>query len=89
MAIYRLLLNKDPRATLAGKFCGSSFPKSMRIAESSFTVQFVSDSGHETSNSYTGFSLYYEAYIKDSESNNYLCVQHFIPEPYPLKLTKP
>lgn len=66
VAIYRLLLNKDPRATLAGKFCGSSFPKSMRIAESSFTVQFVSDSGHETSNSYTGFSLYYEAYIKDN-----------------------
>lgn len=67
MAIYSLLLNKDPKATLKGTFCGNSLPKSMRIDEASFTVQFVSDSGNEASNSYTGFSLYYEAYIKDGE----------------------
>ena len=64
VAIYSLLLNKDAGATIEGKFCGDSLPPSLRIRKSSMTVQFISD---EASNSYTGFSLHYEANFEDSK----------------------
>ena len=67
VAIYSLLLNKDAGATIEGKFCGDSLPPSLRIRKSSMTVQFISDSGSEASNSYTGFSLHYEANFEDSK----------------------
>lgn len=70
VAIHSLLLTKDTGATLEGTFCGGAIPVSMRIAESSFTVQFFSysDGDPENYNSHTGFSLHYEANL-DHNSN--------------------
>lgn len=66
VAIYRLQLDKDPDAVLEGKFCGDSLPQSIKIEESSMTVQFISDSD-SVSNPHTGFSLNFEASFQDSK----------------------
>ena len=65
VAIFRLQLNKDPGAVLEGRFCGDSIPQSIKIEESSMTVQFISDS---VANPHTGFSLHFEANFEDSKS---------------------
>ena len=67
MALYSLLLNKDAGAAMEGTFCGDSLPPTLKIGKSSMTVQFISDSGSEASNSFTGFSLHYEANFEDSK----------------------
>lgn len=66
--IYSLLLDKDAGVEEEGRYCGDSIPNSMKITESSITVQFISDSGLESSSSYTGFSLHYETNFDDSMS---------------------
>ena len=65
VAIFRLQLNKDPGAVLEGRFCGDSIPQSIKIEESSMTVQFISDS---VANPHIGFSLHFETNFKDSKS---------------------
>ena len=67
MAIYSLLLNEDEDAVMEGKFCGDSIPLSIKIAQASMTVQFISDAPVSVSNSFTGFSLRYQANFKDSK----------------------
>ena len=64
MAIYRLQLNKDSGAVLEGKFCGDTKPQSIKIEESSMTVQFISDVD-SISSPHTGFSLHFETNFKD------------------------
>lgn len=68
VVIYSLLLDKDAGVEEEGRYCGDSIPNSMKITESSITVQFISDSGLESSSSYTGFSLHYETNFDDSMS---------------------
>ena len=66
VAIYRLQLDKDSDAVMEGKFCGDSLPRSIKIEESSMTVQFISDSD-SISSSHTGFSLNFEASFQDGK----------------------
>lgn len=65
VAIYSLLLSKDEDAVMEAKLCGGSIPLSIKIAHSSMTVQFISDSV-SASSVYTGFSLRYQANFKDA-----------------------
>ena len=65
VAIYRLQLDKDSGVVMEGKFCGDSLPQSIKIEESSMTVQFISDS--DSTSSHTGFSLNFKASIEDGK----------------------
>lgn len=71
VAIYRLLLNQDAGAAMEGKFCGDSIPPSIKIGQSSMTVQFISKS-FSVADSYTGFSLHYEANFEDCKWSSFV-----------------